>query len=191
VRTSSGRAIECDLAVVGIGVVPRTDLARDAGLALENGILVDEALQTTRDPDIYAAGDCMNADHPLYGRPIRVEHWANALNGGPAAARSMLGKGSPYDRVPYFYSDQYDLGLEFSGWFEADDVAQVVYRGDREKREFIAFWLGADNRVLAGMNVNVWDVTDPIQALARSQRPVDPAKLADPGVPLSDDLLVG
>jgi 3-phenylpropionate/trans-cinnamate dioxygenase ferredoxin reductase subunit len=182
----AGDEISADVVLIGVGITPATELAAQAGLEVDNGIRVTDLLQTTRDPDIYAAGDCMNADHPLYGRPIRVEHWANALNAGPAAARSMLGQGSPYARVPYFYSDQYDLGLEYSGWFEPGDLAQIVYRGDREKREFIAFWLGGDNRVLAGMNVNVWDVTDAIQALVRSQRPVDPAELVDPDVPLSD-----
>ncbi|HUR74605.1 MAG TPA: FAD-dependent oxidoreductase [Sporichthya sp.] len=186
VVTDARDEIAADAVLIGVGITPAVELAEQAGLEVDNGIRVTELLQTTRDPDIYAAGDCMNADHPLYGRPIRVEHWANALNGGPAAARSMLGKGSPYARVPYFYSDQYDVGLEFSGWFEPDDVARIVYRGDRDKREFIAFWLGRDDRVLAGMNVNVWDVTDPIQALVRSQRPVDPAKLVDPDVPLAD-----
>jgi 3-phenylpropionate/trans-cinnamate dioxygenase ferredoxin reductase subunit len=186
VVTDTNDELAVDAVLIGVGITPATTLAEQAGLDVENGIRVNELLQSTTDPDIYAAGDCMNADHPLYGRPIRVEHWANALNAGPAAARSMLGKGKPYDRVPYFFSDQYDLGLEFSGWFMPSDVAQIVYRGDREKREFIAFWLDAEGRVLAGMNVNVWDVTDPIQAMIRSRRPVDPRKLSDSNIPLSD-----
>ncbi|HEX3612656.1 MAG TPA: FAD-dependent oxidoreductase [Sporichthyaceae bacterium] len=186
VVTSTGDVIEADAVLVGVGIRPATELAEAAGLEVDNGIRVTAQLQTTRDADIYAAGDCMNADHPLYGRPIRVEHWANALNGGPAAARSMLGNPAPYDRVPYFYSDQYDLGLEFSGWFEPGGYAEVVYRGDRAAREFIAFWLDAAGRVLAGMNVNVWDVTDPIQQLVRSRAPVDRQRLIDPEIPLTD-----
>jgi len=184
--TSDGQRIEADAVLIGVGVRPVTDLAERAGLEVDNGIRVSELLQSTRDPDIYAAGDCANADHPLYGQPIRVEHWANALHGGPAAARAMLGVGQPYDPVPYFFSDQYDLGLEFSGFFAPGGYRQVVYRGDREAREFIAFWLDDANRVLAGMNVNVWDVVDPIQALIRGRQPVDPNRLQDADVPLTD-----
>ncbi|HZX38640.1 MAG TPA: oxidoreductase C-terminal domain-containing protein, partial [Streptomyces sp.] len=159
-----------------------------AGLALADrahggGIAVDAALRTS-DPDIYAAGDVAAAHHPLLGSRLRVEHWANALNGGPAAAHAMLGKDVSYDRIPYFFSDQYDLGLEYSGWAPPGSYEQVVLRGDVGKREFIAFWL-KDRRVLAGMNVNVWDVTDPIQQLIRSGDPVDPDALADPSVPLT------
>jgi 3-phenylpropionate/trans-cinnamate dioxygenase ferredoxin reductase subunit len=186
VVTDANDELEADAVLIGVGITPNTMLAEQAGLDVDNGIRVDELLRTTVDPDIFAAGDCMNADHPLYGRPIRVEHWANALNSGPAAARSMLGQGSPYDRVPYFFSDQYDLGLEFSGWYQPADVARVVYRGDRDKREFVAFWLDAEDRVLAGMNVNVWDVTDPIQSMIRARQPVDVGKLTDLNVPLSE-----
>lgn len=113
-----------------------------------------------------------------------MEHWANALNGGPAAARSMLGQDVSYDRIPYFFSDQYDLGMEYSGWAPPGSYDQVILRGDVGKREFIAFWL-KDRRVLAGMNVNVWDVTDHIQQLIRGGTPVDPQALGDPSVPLT------
>jgi NADPH-dependent 2,4-dienoyl-CoA reductase/sulfur reductase-like enzyme len=147
---------------------------------------VDAALRTS-DPDIFAAGDVAGAAHPLLGRRLRVEHWANALNGGPAAARSMLGQDVVYDRVPYFFSDQYDLGMEFSGHAAPGSYDQVVARGDVGKRQFIAFWL-RENRVLAGMNVNVWDVTEPIQQLIRSGRQVDPEALSDPTVPLASFL---
>jgi 3-phenylpropionate/trans-cinnamate dioxygenase ferredoxin reductase component len=182
VRTSDGRDVECDFVVVGIGVVPRTALAEAAGLTIENGIAVDEHL-TTSVPGVFAAGDVANAQHPFYGRRIRVEHWANALNQGPAAARSMLGTGAPYERIPYFYSDQYEVGMEYSGY--APQWDEVVFRGDTDKREFIAFWL-KDGRVLAGMNVNVWDVNDKVQALIRAPRPVDRAKLTDPDTPLEE-----
>ena len=180
VRTSSGRSIECDFAVIGIGVTPRTRLAAEAGLTLENGIVVDQRLQTSA-PDIFAAGDVANAWHPFYEQRIRVEHWANALNQGPAAARAMLGEPVSYDRIPYFYSDQYDVGMEYSGYATSWD--RVVFRGDRDGGEFICFWL-RDGRVVAGMNVNVWDVNEHVQALIRSRQPVDVNALADPDTPL-------
>ena len=122
-----------------------------------------------------------NAWHPFYQRPIRVEHWANALNQGPAAARAMLGEEVSYERIPYFYSDQYDVGMEYSGYAEHWD--EVVFRGDREAGEFVAFWL-RESRVLAGMNVNVWDVNQHVQALIRSRRQVDVEALVDPATPL-------
>lgn len=186
VVTRSGDKIPADAVVIGVGISPATELAQAAGLEVDDGIRVTVELQTTRDPDIYAAGACMRADHPLYDRPIRLEHWSNALYGGAAAALSMLGKGVPYDRVPYFYSDQYDLRLEVSGWFEPGRFAEVVYRGDRDKREFIAFWLDGTGRVLAGMNVGVGDVTAPIQRMIRTRRPIDRGRLIDPDVPLED-----
>ena len=145
---------------------------------------VDETLRTSA-PDVYAAGDVADAVHPFYGRRVRVEHWANALNQGPVAARNMLGADEPYDRIPYFFSDQYEVGVEHSGLARASD--EVVLRGDPDARELIAFWI-AGGRVAAGMNINVWDVVEPIQALIRSRAPVDPARLADPAVPL-DSLL--
>jgi len=185
VRLSDGAHVECDFAVVGVGVVPRSDLARDAGLAVDNGIVVDEHLLTSA-PNIYAAGDLANAWHPFHERRIRVEHWANALNQGPAAARSMLGEDVSYDRIPYFFSDQYDVGMEYSGY--ADSWDEVVLRGDPGAGEgFVAFWL-RDGHVLAGMNVNVWDVNQHVQELIRARRSVDPRALADPGTPL-DSLL--
>jgi NADPH-dependent 2,4-dienoyl-CoA reductase/sulfur reductase-like enzyme len=182
--TSSGAELPADLVVVGIGAVPNTALASVAGLEVDNGVLVDAALRTS-DPAIWAAGDLANVFNPLLGRRVRVEHWSNALHSGPAAARSMLGQEVSYDRVPYFYSDQYDLGMETSGLPEPGRYDQIVCRGDREGLEFIAFWL-AGGAVVAGMNVNVWDVTDDIQALIRSGRPVDTARLADPDVPLAE-----
>jgi 3-phenylpropionate/trans-cinnamate dioxygenase ferredoxin reductase subunit len=180
VRTSTGRVIECDFAVVGIGVTPNTSLAANAGIEVDNGIVVDEKLQTSA-RDVFAAGDVANAWHPFYGQRIRVEHWANALNQGPAAARAMLGEAVRYDRIPYFFSDQYEVGMEYSGY--ATEWDQVVFRGDRYAGEFIAFWL-KDSRVLAGMNVNVWDVNEHIQALIRSRQKVDAAALSDLDTPL-------
>lgn len=182
VRTSDGDTVEGDLVLVGVGVAPRVELADQAGLVVGNGIHVNDLMETTTG-GIYAAGDVANAWHPLFGSRIRVEHWANALHQGPTAARNMLGIHTRYDRVPYFFSDQYDVGMEYSGHARSGD--KVVFRGDPASREFIAFWL-EDGRVTAGMNVNVWEVTEPIQALVRSRRPVDPDHLRDPDVPLGE-----
>ena len=184
VVTASGRELPADAVVIGIGAVPNAGLATHAGLDVDNGVLVDASLRTA-DPDIFAAGDVANAEHPLLGRRIRVEHWANALNGGPAAARAMLGQKVAYDRIPYFFSDQYELGMEFSGVADEGSYDEVVFRGDVDSLEFIAFWISG-GKVAAGMNVNVWDVTDPIQSLIRSGKPVDPARLTDPSTPLTD-----
>ena len=180
VRTSSGRTIDCEIALVGIGVAPRVELAGTGGLELDNGVLVTEALQSSA-ANIYAAGDVANAWHPFFERRIRVEHWANALNQGPAAARAMLGEPVSYERIPYFFSDQYEVGMEYAGF--ATDWEEVVFRGDRDGGEFLAFWL-KDQRVIAGMNVNVWDVNEHIQALIRSRQQVDTSSLQDADTPL-------
>ncbi len=182
VLLADGTRIEADTVVVGVGVAPNTALAEAAGLHVDNGIVTDERLRTS-DPDIHAAGDVANARHPFLDRHIRVEHWANALNQPQIAAKAMLGQDAAYDVLPYFFTDQYDLGMEYTGYVEPGGYDRVVFRGDLSAREFIAFWL-AEGRVLAAMNVNIWDVTDPIQALIRSRGIVDPARLADPKVPL-------
>jgi 3-phenylpropionate/trans-cinnamate dioxygenase ferredoxin reductase subunit len=179
VRTSDGRTIDCDFVVVGIGVAPRTELGERAGLTIDDGIVVDANLRTSA-PDVFAAGDVARHHHPIHG-PIRVEHWANALHQGSAAAVCMLDRDEPYDRVPYFFSDQYDVGMEYSG--HAPSWDRVVFRGDTAAREFIAFWLEGD-RVVAAMNVNVWDVVDPLQRLIRERIRVDDAALRDPDVAL-------
>jgi 3-phenylpropionate/trans-cinnamate dioxygenase ferredoxin reductase subunit len=187
VRLADGTELPADLAVVAVGIRPNTELAETAGLAVADGITVDARLRTS-DPDIYACGDVAYMQNPLLGRSIRVEHWANALDGGPAAAKAMLGQDVVYDKVPYFYTDQYDLGMEYAGFVEPGGYDLVVFRGDVPGREFIAFWI-KDGRVLAGMNVNVWDVQDDIQALVRAGyagKAVDLARLADPEVPLGE-----
>ncbi|MGW3076649.1 NAD(P)/FAD-dependent oxidoreductase [Kitasatospora sp. NPDC001132] len=183
VKLADGTTVAADAVVVGIGIAPATGLAEAAGLEVDNGVKTDQHLRTS-DPDVYAAGDVANAFHPLFGRHVRVEHWANALNQPQTAARALLGQpDAVYDRVPYFFTDQYDLGMEYVGYVEPDGYDRVVFRGDPATREFIAFWLSG-GRVLAGMNVNVWDVTDPIRELVRSGRVVDAEALADPNVPL-------
>jgi 3-phenylpropionate/trans-cinnamate dioxygenase ferredoxin reductase component len=184
VRLADGSHVAADAIVVGVGITPNTQLAEAAGLQVSNGVVVDAGLRSA-DPDFFAAGDVASAMHPVLGRHIRVEHWANALNQPQAAARSMLGQDVAYDKIPYFYTDQYDLGMEYAGYVEPGGYDQVVFRGDVDRREFVAFWLGG-GRVLAGMNVNVWDVNDAIQALVSDGRPVDPARLSDPSVPLEE-----
>jgi 3-phenylpropionate/trans-cinnamate dioxygenase ferredoxin reductase component len=182
VRTTDGSVIEGDLVVVGVGASPRDELAREAGLTVANGIVVDEFLRTSA-PDVFAAGDVAATWNTMYQQRIRMEHWANALNQGQSAARNMLGQDSAYAKLPYFYSDQYDFGMGYNGY--AADWNRVVLRGDRPGREFLAFWL-KDGRVLAGMNANVWDRGDDIKALVRGGATVDPDALADPSVPLTD-----
>ncbi len=184
VVSTSGAELPADVVVVGIGAVPNDGLARSAGLAVDNGVVTDAGLRTS-DPDIFAAGDVASSYSPLLRRHLRVEHWSNALNGGKAVARAMLGERLEYDPVPYFYSDQYDLGMECSGLPSPGSYDEVVYRGDRAGLEFIACWLN-QGRLVAGMNVNVWDVTDDIQVLIRSGRTLDPGRLADPAVPLAE-----
>jgi len=182
VETADGTRIEGDLVVVGVGAQPRTQLAADAGLDVGDGILVDEYLETSA-PGIFAAGDAAAAWHPLLRARIRVEHWDNARRQGPVAARNMLGKAEPYARIPYFYSDQYDLGMEYAGFAPTWD--QVVFRGEPAGRAFVAFWL-KDGRVLAGMNANVWQVNDAIAALVASRERVAIERLIDPTIQLDD-----
>jgi len=183
-RLADGTRIGADAVIAGIGAAPQTRLAEEAGLDVRDGIVTDASLRTS-DPAIYAAGDIASAFHPLLGRHIRVEHWANALHQPQTAARAMLGQAAIYDRVPYFYTDQYDLGMEYAGYAGPGGYDRVIFRGDVGKREFIAFWMSGA-RVVAGMNVNIWDVNDAIQDLIRSGQPADPARLADPAVPLDE-----
>jgi len=180
VRTSDGTVLDCTAVLLAVGVAPRTQLAEGV-LDVDNGILVDASLRASAD-GVFAAGDVANHAHPLFGR-LRVEHWANALEQGPSAARAMLGSDVVYERVPYFFSDQYDVGMEYAGHSAPGDT--VVFRGDPATREFIAFWL-RDGRVTAGMNVNVWDVNEHLQELVRSGASVDPDRLRDPDVPLDE-----
>ena len=181
-----GERVAADLVLIGVGAVPNTALADAAGLEIDNGILTDASLRTSA-PAVWAAGDVANAYHPVIGRRLRSEHWANALEAGPVAARAMMGRPAVHDKIPYFYTDQFDLGMELSGYPPLMSGAQLVVRGDVEAREFIAFWVD-DGRVVGGMNVNVWDVQDAIQELIRSDERVDAAALADPDTPL-DSLL--
>ena len=178
---SDGTAIAAGVVVVGVGVAPRTELAQAAGLALDNGIVTDEHLASSI-PGIFAAGDVANVFYPAYGKGIRLEHWSAALNQGPVAAMNMLGQNVAYDHVPFFYSDQYELGMEYRGWAQSFD--EVVLRGDVGRREFIAFWMHR-GKVAAAMNANIWDQGDTIEALIRAGRPVDAGRLIDLDVDLA------
>jgi 3-phenylpropionate/trans-cinnamate dioxygenase ferredoxin reductase subunit len=184
VRLAGGTELNADAVIVGVGVTPAAELAEAAGLDVDGGVLTDAGLRTS-DPDIYAAGDVARAYHPLIGTRLRVEHWANARHQPVAAARSMLGQDVAYDRLPYFFSDQYDLGMEYTGYVTPDGYDRVVFRGDVGKREFVAFWMSR-GLVVAGMNVNIWDVTDEIRDLIRDGLPVDPERLANPDIPILD-----
>ncbi|MBW8710551.1 MAG: FAD-dependent oxidoreductase, partial [Mycobacterium sp.] len=165
--------VDADAVLVAVGAAPNTALAEQAGLALgDGGVLVDSSLRTS-DPDIYAVGDIAAAEHPLFATRIRTEHWANALKQPAVAAAGMLGKQAEYDELPYFFTDQYDLGMEYVG--HAPHYDKVVFRGDVDAREFTAFWLDGDDRVLAGMNVNIWEGLDDIKALIRSRAPLGAA----------------
>jgi 3-phenylpropionate/trans-cinnamate dioxygenase ferredoxin reductase component len=182
VRLDDGRLIEADTVVVGVGVTPNVDLAREAGLTVAGGVVVDAMLRSNH-PDVYAAGDIAEAQHPALDRAIRVEHWANALNQGLTAGANAAGGSSAYERIPYFFSDQYETGMEYSGWpLEWDDV---LFRGDPTDGEFVAFYL-LDGRVIGGANVNVWDVNEHVQSLIRSDATVDRDRLTDAAVDPSD-----
>ena len=183
--TSAGDVLEADAVVVGVGIRPAVELAEDAGLAIDDGVAVDAALRTSA-ADVYAAGDVAAVDHPLLGMRVRVEHWANALNGGPAAARSMLGHDVSYDDLPFFFTDQYDLGMEYIGHAPPGSYDRVVVRGDLTTREFQAFWLDG-SRPIAGMHVNMWDEgIDPLKVLVASGRALDADRLANPEIPLDE-----
>jgi 3-phenylpropionate/trans-cinnamate dioxygenase ferredoxin reductase subunit len=181
-RLGDGSTIAADAVLVAVGASPNVELAERAGLEMaDGGVLVDASLQSS-DGDVYAVGDIATAEHPLFGTRIRTEHWANALKQPAVAVAGMLGTPGSYDELPYFFTDQYDLGMEYVG--HAKGYERVVFRGDVSKREFVAFWLDGESRVLAGMNVNVWDVLDDVKSLIRSRMPVDPDRLADPQQPL-------
>ncbi|MBS1906603.1 MAG: FAD-dependent oxidoreductase [Actinobacteria bacterium] len=183
VRLEDGSAIEADAVVIGVGVAPEVALAQQAGLDVDNGVLVDASLRTS-DPDVFAVGDIANHDHPVLGRRVRVEHWATALNQPTAAAAALLGGDDVYAELPYFYTDQYDLGMEYIGNAVDGTFERIMIRGDLGAREFIAFWLTHEDTIVAAMNVNVWDVVDTVKPLIAGRVRVDPARLADPAVDL-------
>ena len=181
VRLADGTTVDADAVVVGVGVAPDVALADLAGLDIDNGVLVDASLRSS-DPDIYAVGDIANHDHPVLGHRVRVEHWATALNQPATAAAALLGNDATYTALPYFFSDQYDLGMEYVGHAPKDSYEEVIVRGDLAKRDFVAFWLN-EGHIIAAMTVNVWDVVDQIKPLIAASKQVNTDKLADPTVP--------
>ncbi|HXS85518.1 MAG TPA: FAD-dependent oxidoreductase [Mycobacterium sp.] len=183
-KLGDGSTVTADRVLIAVGAQPNIELAERAGLpTAAGGVLVDASLRSGN-PDIYAVGDIAAAEHPLFEERIRTEHWANALKQPDVAAAAMLGEPGEYQELPYFFTDQYDLGMEYAGY--APTYQRVVFRGDKDAREFVAFWLDTGNRMLAGMQVNIWDALDDIKSLIRNKTPVDPDRLADPEVPLSD-----
>jgi 3-phenylpropionate/trans-cinnamate dioxygenase ferredoxin reductase subunit len=184
VRLADGSTVDADSVLVAVGAAPNSELAEHAALDVaQHGVQVDASLRTSNS-DIFAAGDIAAAQHPLFKMRIRTEHWANALKQPAVAAAGMLGQPAEYDELPYFFTDQYDLGMEYVG--HAPHYDRVVFRGDVERRQFVSFWLDGDNRVLAGMNVNIWEGLDNIKQLISAQTPVDPDRLADNQVPLTE-----
>ena len=178
VQLTDGTELPADLVVLGVGAAPRLELAEQAGLTLTKdvpggGVAVDDTLRTSA-PDIFAVGDIAAPQHPVHGR-LRVEHWANALDQGNHVAANLLDAGQQWRKSPYFFTDQYDLGMEYRGLADPRSD-ELVVRGDAAAREFIAFWL-RDGRVQAAMNVNLWDDGDALQALVDGQVQVDAQQL--------------
>jgi 3-phenylpropionate/trans-cinnamate dioxygenase ferredoxin reductase subunit len=161
VTLTDGRAVEGDAVLLAVGVGPATDLAVAGGLEIDDGIVADARLRTSA-PDVFAAGDVASAQHPRYGRRVRVEHWANAADQGAFAAQSMLGSAEEYSKVPYFFSDQYDMGMEYFGLHGAGD--ELVVRGSLDDDSFQVLWTAPDGTVTAAMHVNDWDASDAIRA---------------------------
>jgi 3-phenylpropionate/trans-cinnamate dioxygenase ferredoxin reductase component len=177
---ADGRRLPADLVVVGVGAQPNLELARKAGLDIDRGVVTDAALRTS-DQYVFAAGDIVQWPHPILAEQIRVEHWANANDSGVAAAKAMLGQDVAYDALPFFFSDQYDIGLEYVGYAAPDVDPELVIRGDPASREFMAFWLG-NGRLLAAMHMNMWDSLEPVQPLITSRKTLDSKRLADPSI---------
>ncbi|GAA3811273.1 NAD(P)/FAD-dependent oxidoreductase [Nocardioides panacisoli] len=180
VRLTDGHELTPDLILVGIGAEPDDHLAASAGLATDHGVLVDARLRAS-DPHVYAAGDVANHDHPLLGR-IRVEHWDTAIHQGRHAARTMLGDDEPYTRQPYFFTDQYDLGMEYVGHVGPNGYDELVIRGEFTSRITTAFWI-RDDHVVAGMHTNNWDAIDQIRTWIGREADGD---LRNPAIPLAD-----
>ena len=183
VMLSDGTRIDADMIIVGIGAVPRIELAIAAGIKIDNGIVVDEHLRTS-DPDIFAAGDIAQAYNPRLGRHIRVEHWANARRQGVIAAKAMLGQDAVDVRPSYFFTDQYDLSMEYTGDIGPAGYDRVIFRRYADSGQVIAFWL-SEQRIQAGMNINIWDVADDMARLIESASPISADDLADPAIPLT------
>jgi 3-phenylpropionate/trans-cinnamate dioxygenase ferredoxin reductase component len=182
VGLGDGTTLPADVVLVGIGAVPTVGLAQQAGLVVEDGVVVDAHLRTSH-PDVFAVGDIASAWHPTLGARLRVEHWANALNQPQTVAASVTGHPEAYDALPYFFSDQYDLSLEYTGRTDPSVTAEVVLRGDETAGKFTAFWLQR-GQLTAAMSVNSWGQTEAVEELIRARATVSASALADPEVPL-------
>jgi 3-phenylpropionate/trans-cinnamate dioxygenase ferredoxin reductase subunit len=178
-----------DHLVVGIGAIPDVALAEAAGLTVENGVRTDARLRTSAE-DVYAAGDIAHADHPVLGHPLRVEHWDTAIQHGKVVAQNLLGHETRHEALPYFFTDQYDLGMEYVGNPGPEGFDRVVVRGRTggdDGGQFTAWWLrdsGSSARVVAGMHVNDWDAIDEVRRIVGTD--LDADRLADEGVALDD-----
>lgn len=182
VRLGDGSTLVVDHLLVGIGVQPNTEIAEAAGLVVENGIRTDRHLRTSHE-DVFAAGDVANADHPVLGRSLRVEHWDTAIQHGKVAAANLMGGEADADALPYFFTDQYDFGMEYVGNAAPGGYDRVLLRGDVEGRVFTAWWLDGAH-VVAGMHANDWDAIDDVRRIVG--RTVDVDRLADERTPLAD-----
>lgn len=180
VMTKRGRRIECDFVVVGVGVEPAVDLIAGTGIATDNGIVVDEYCHSSLE-HVYAAGDVANHYHPVFGQHVRVEHWQNARQQGAAAGRNMIGKHQPYESIPWFWSDQYDLNLQYAGFHKSAE--QVVIRGSLAKRDFLAFYMNG-GRIDAVVALNRGKDVRRVMPMIKSRRAVDPAHLANDEIDL-------
>jgi 3-phenylpropionate/trans-cinnamate dioxygenase ferredoxin reductase subunit len=180
VVTRKGRRIECSLAVFGLGIEPATELVAGTAVRVDNGIVVDDQCRTSV-PGIFAAGDVANHFHPVCGRRMRVEHWQNGVKQGAAAARSMLGRGQPYDEVHWFWSDQFDANIQYAGFHAAWD--RMVVRGSLAERKFLAFYL-AEDRLESVVAINQGRDVRRALPIIKSRVAVDPARLEDPTVDL-------
>jgi 3-phenylpropionate/trans-cinnamate dioxygenase ferredoxin reductase subunit len=186
ITTTAGERIDADVAVVGIGAIPNTELCAEAGLAVDDGVLVD-AFGRTSDPAIFAAGDVTRHYNPLLGRHLRLESWANAQNQAIAVARVVAGHEQPYAEVPWFWTDQYEANLQIAGAPAPGEVAELVWRGRPEDGRYTLFQLDCGGRVVGGATMNnARDMRFVKQLIANNQRPVDRAALADPAVKLME-----
>ncbi|MGP5194893.1 NAD(P)/FAD-dependent oxidoreductase [Arthrobacter rhombi] len=190
VIVDDGSKFLADVVIVGVGAEPESGFVEKGMLAEDGGIRVDPQMRTQA-PDVFAAGDIASVANPLYGQQMRVEHWNNALMEGKIAAHSMLGQSSNFDPAPFFFTDQYDLAVEYAGRVDARTADEPIIRGDLAADRFHAFWI-VDNVVVAGLHVNAWDEgIEPVQELIRSQIWVDPVDLANPAVPLTQLIRTG
>jgi 3-phenylpropionate/trans-cinnamate dioxygenase ferredoxin reductase component len=180
VVTKSGRRIECNLVVAGIGIEPVTEVVADTPVEVDNGILVDELCRTNVE-GVYAAGDVANHLHPIFGRRMRVEHWQNAMRHGTHAAQSMMGSTEPYSEIHWFWSDQYDANLQYAGHHTTWD--ELVFRGSVDARSFLAFYI-KDGLLDAAVGFNRGKELRRAMGIIKARRPVDAAKLKDEDVDL-------